>query len=88
MQRTELPDDFPLRGACRREGFADRVASGAAGCLYKLFRIKTTDSINILLLDSLNAQASDQTYVRPQMAKSTGGAGGSDGRKGREIFSR
>jgi|tagenome__1003787_1003787.scaffolds.fasta_scaffold20988595_4 VWFA-related protein len=32
-------------------------------------RIKTTDSINILLLDSLNTQASDQTYVRPQMAK-------------------
>jgi VWFA-related protein len=32
-------------------------------------RIKTTDSINVLLLDSLNTQASDQTYVRPQMVK-------------------
>lgn len=31
--------------------------------------IKTTDSINVLLLDSLNTQAIDQTYVRPQMAK-------------------
>jgi hypothetical protein len=31
--------------------------------------IKTTDSINVLLLDSLNTQASDQTYVRPQMVK-------------------
>jgi VWFA-related protein len=31
--------------------------------------IKTTDSINVLLLDSLNTQASDQSYVRPQMVK-------------------
>jgi VWFA-related protein len=31
--------------------------------------IKTTDSINVLLLDSLNTQATDQVYVRPQMAK-------------------
>lgn len=31
--------------------------------------IKTTDSINVLLLDSLNTQAIDQTYVRPQMVK-------------------
>ena len=31
--------------------------------------IRTTDSINVLLLDSLNTQASDQTYVRPQMVK-------------------
>jgi len=32
-------------------------------------KIKTTDSINVLLLDSLNTQAADQTYVRPQMVK-------------------
>ena len=32
-------------------------------------RIKTTDSINVLLLDSLNTQASDQTYLRPQMVR-------------------
>ena len=32
-------------------------------------RIKTTDSINVLLLDSLNTQAIDQSYVRPQMVK-------------------
>jgi VWFA-related protein len=31
--------------------------------------VKTTDSINVLLLDSLNTQAYDQTFVRPQMAK-------------------
>jgi VWFA-related protein len=31
--------------------------------------IKTTDSINVLLLDSHNTQADDQTYVRPQMVK-------------------
>jgi VWFA-related protein len=31
--------------------------------------IKTTDSINVLLLDSLNTQATDQVYVRPQMVK-------------------
>ena len=31
--------------------------------------IKTADSINVLLLDSLNTQASDQSYVRPQMVK-------------------
>jgi VWFA-related protein len=31
--------------------------------------IKSTDSINVLLLDSLNTQATDQTFVRPQMAK-------------------
>jgi VWFA-related protein len=31
--------------------------------------IRTTDSINVLLLDSLNTQAADQTYVRPQMVK-------------------
>jgi VWFA-related protein len=32
-------------------------------------RVKLTDSVNVLLLDSLNTQAVDQTYVRPQMAK-------------------
>lgn len=31
--------------------------------------IKTTDSINVLVLDSLNTQATDQVYVRPQMVK-------------------
>jgi VWFA-related protein len=31
--------------------------------------IKTTDSINVLLLDSLNTQATDQVYVRPHMVK-------------------
>jgi VWFA-related protein len=31
--------------------------------------IRTTDSINVLLLDSLNTQATDQVYVRPQMVK-------------------
>jgi len=31
--------------------------------------IKTTDSINVLLLDTLNTQAVDQSYVRPQMVK-------------------
>ena len=31
--------------------------------------VKTTDSVNVLLLDSLNTQAIDQTYVRPQMEK-------------------
>lgn len=31
--------------------------------------IKKMDSINVLLLDSLNTQAVDQTYVHPQMAK-------------------
>jgi VWFA-related protein len=31
--------------------------------------IKTTDSINVLLLDSLNTQATDQAYLRPQMVK-------------------
>src|SRR5215831_2747040 len=31
--------------------------------------LKTTDSINVLLLDSLNTQATDQVYVRPQMVK-------------------
>ena len=31
--------------------------------------IPTTDSVNVLLLDSLNTQAIDQTYVRPQMEK-------------------
>jgi VWFA-related protein len=31
--------------------------------------IKTTDSLNVLLLDSLNTQATDQVYVRPQMVK-------------------
>ena len=31
--------------------------------------VKTTDSVNVLLLDSLNTQALDQTYVRPQMEK-------------------
>ena len=31
--------------------------------------IRTTDSINVLLLDSLNTQAVDQAYVHPQMAK-------------------
>ncbi|HEY2822977.1 MAG TPA: VWA domain-containing protein [Candidatus Acidoferrum sp.] len=30
---------------------------------------KTTDSVNVLLLDSLNTQAIDQVYVRPQMEK-------------------
>jgi VWFA-related protein len=29
----------------------------------------TTDSVNVLLLDSLNTQARDQTYIRPQMEK-------------------
>src|SRR5271165_5389794 len=32
-------------------------------------RVKLTDSVNVLLLDSLNTQAIDQTYVRPQVAK-------------------
>jgi VWFA-related protein len=32
-------------------------------------RVKLTDSVNVLLLDSLNTQAVDQTYVRPQMEK-------------------
>jgi VWFA-related protein len=31
--------------------------------------IRTTDSINVLLLDTLNTQAIDQSYVRPQMVK-------------------
>ena len=31
--------------------------------------IPTTDSVNVLLLDSLNTQAVDQTYVRSQMEK-------------------
>jgi VWFA-related protein len=31
--------------------------------------LRTTDSINVLLLDSLNTQATDQVYVRPQMVK-------------------
>jgi VWFA-related protein len=31
--------------------------------------VKTTDSVNVLLLDSLNTQAIDQTYVRPEMEK-------------------
>jgi VWFA-related protein len=31
--------------------------------------VPTTDSVNVLLLDSLNTQAVDQTYVRPQMEK-------------------
>lgn len=31
--------------------------------------IPTTDSVNVLLLDSLNTQAIDQTYVRPQVEK-------------------
>src|SRR5450631_933481 len=31
--------------------------------------IKTTDSINVLLLDSLNTQALDQSYVHPQMVR-------------------
>jgi VWFA-related protein len=31
--------------------------------------VKTTDSVNVLLLDSLNTQAVDQVYVRPQMEK-------------------
>ncbi len=31
--------------------------------------VKTTDSVNVLLLDSLNTQAIDQSYVRPQMEK-------------------
>lgn len=31
--------------------------------------IRTTDSINVLLLDSLNTQATDQVYVQPQMVK-------------------
>jgi VWFA-related protein len=31
--------------------------------------VKTTDSVNVLLLDSLNTQAIDQTYVRPQIEK-------------------
>jgi VWFA-related protein len=31
--------------------------------------VRTTDSVNVLLLDSLNTQAIDQVYVRPQMEK-------------------
>jgi VWFA-related protein len=31
--------------------------------------VKTTDSVNVLLLDSLNTQAIDQVYVRAQMEK-------------------
>jgi VWFA-related protein len=31
--------------------------------------VKTTDSVNVLLLDSLNTQALDQAYVRVQMTK-------------------
>jgi VWFA-related protein len=31
--------------------------------------IRTTDSINVLLLDSVNTQATDQVYVQPQMVK-------------------
>jgi VWFA-related protein len=31
--------------------------------------VKTTDSVNVLLLDSLNTQAIDQSYVRTQMEK-------------------
>ena len=31
--------------------------------------VKMTDSVNVLLLDSLNTQAIDQAYVRPQMEK-------------------
>jgi VWFA-related protein len=31
--------------------------------------VKTTDSVNVLLLDSLNTQAIDQVYVRQQMEK-------------------
>ncbi len=31
--------------------------------------VKTTDSVNVLLLDSLNTLAIDQVYVRPQMEK-------------------
>jgi VWFA-related protein len=31
--------------------------------------MKTTDSVNVLLLDTLNTQAVDQSYVRPQMVK-------------------
>src|SRR5579863_2765599 len=31
--------------------------------------VTTTDSVNVLLLDSLNTQAIDQSYVRPQMEK-------------------
>jgi VWFA-related protein len=32
-------------------------------------RVKTTDSVNVLLLDFLNTQVIDQDYVRPQMVK-------------------
>jgi VWFA-related protein len=31
--------------------------------------VKTTDSVNVLLLDSLNTMPVDQSYVRPQMEK-------------------
>jgi VWFA-related protein len=31
--------------------------------------VKSTDSVNVLLLDSLNTQALDQAYVRAQMTK-------------------
>src|ERR1700729_1175477 len=31
--------------------------------------VKTTDSVNVLLLDSLNTQAIDQVSVRPEMEK-------------------
>lgn len=32
-------------------------------------KVKSTDSVNVLLLDSLNTQALDQAYVRAQMTK-------------------
>jgi VWFA-related protein len=31
--------------------------------------IKTTDSVNVLLLDALNTQVSDQSYVRSQLTR-------------------
>jgi VWFA-related protein len=40
-----------------------------AGVFTNYPTVKTTDSVNVLLLDSLNTQAIDQSYVRQQMEK-------------------
>jgi VWFA-related protein len=40
-----------------------------AGVFTNYPTLKTTDSVNVLLLDSLNTQAIDQSYVRQQMQK-------------------
>lgn len=51
-------------------GGISRIALPASPDVYTNYpRIKTTDSINVLLLDSLNTQANDQTYLRPQLVK-------------------